>query len=106
MRTIAAASLILVSCTLPVDAQQFSQYWYDGNVIYESCQKGQGMVVGFSVAVAEAAAQNKTACIPVGVQAGQIRDVVCRRLTENPSTRHETGFSLATLAIMAAWPCP
>jgi Rap1a immunity proteins len=105
MKTFAAA-LIVVGCTLPADAERFSQYWYDGNQLYELCQKSEELVAGFSVAVAETAGHNLKACISIGVQANQIKDVVCGYLADNPQTRRETGFNLAYSAIMLAWPCP
>ena len=63
-------------------------------------------MAGFSVAVAETAGQNLKACIPIGVQANQIKDVVCRYLADNPELAKRRASILAYSAIMLAWPCP
>lgn len=44
-------------------------------------------------------------CVPIGVQAGQLRDVVLAYLRSNPATRHQSAAWLVLLALRAAYPC-
>ena len=46
-----------------------------------------------------------SACVPAGVQATQVKDVVIKYLRENPTTRNLPGGMLVTIAIKNAW-CP
>ena len=107
MRTSVVALVMGVSSIFPVQARDgIADYWFDGNAIHEGCQDGSSYVMGFSVAVAESATREQRTCIPTGVQAGQIKDVVCRHLANNPQTRQKPAFDLASAAITGAWPCP
>lgn len=44
-------------------------------------------------------------CIPGGVNAKSITEVVANYLNAHPESRHKTGYFLVRTAIAAAWPC-
>jgi hypothetical protein len=91
-----------------------------GNQLFEVCQPSadyfsQGACTGFVMAVSDAmeAAQafNGTvarwrACVPVGITAGQAKDVTVRYLTRYPERRHLVAATLVAAALAEAFPCP
>ena len=49
--------------------------------------------------------QGSSPCTPVGVNAGQLKDVALLYLERHPEDRHHTGASLVVAAIRKAWDC-
>lgn len=47
----------------------------------------------------------KSTCIPSGVTAGQLRDIVVAYLQANPTNRHISGYLLVNLALIGAFDC-
>jgi hypothetical protein len=45
-------------------------------------------------------------CIPDGVTVDQVRDVVIKRLKDNPKDRHWYAAAHVMYAMAEAWPCP
>lgn len=45
-------------------------------------------------------------CAPVGVTAGQARDMVKNYLEKFPQDRHNAADVIVTHVLMSAWPCP
>jgi len=45
-------------------------------------------------------------CLPDGVSTGQIADVFCQYLRDNPARRHEDSSELISSAFAKAWPRP
>ena len=45
------------------------------------------------------------ACPPQSITAGQVQDVSCQYVRDNPAVRHYPASSLVWGAIRAAWPC-
>ena len=105
MRMPGAAALIVIGCTVPADAQ-YALQWWNGNDIQEMCTREFGIELGYSVAVAEAAARNRGVCIPVGVPAEQLRDVICRHLADNPQSRQKGAYELTYLQSQKLGPVP
>ena len=92
----------------------------DGNKLHSMCQREkasfmEGVCVGAITSVADALTElsilgqslsGYRACIPNQIQASQVIDVAKQYLERNPSMRHFTAFSLVTIALAEAWPCP
>ncbi len=45
-------------------------------------------------------------CIPAGVTASQLQEILVDFLEDNPTDRHLPVAALAVLAFTEAWPCP
>jgi hypothetical protein len=45
------------------------------------------------------------ACLPQGVTNGQMVDVICKFLRDNPAERHKLGSDLTMNALVTAFPC-
>jgi hypothetical protein len=111
MKTILMALLTACIGSASAGAGQFK----DGNKLLEECSSPVnswnsavclGYIQGMADAVAVSASlSGKAACIPPGVHASQVKDVVVQYLMKNPSERHYSGGHLAIAAIGEAW-CP
>lgn len=84
-----------------------------GNKFYEHCQASahpffQGLCSGYIQGVADRGGvlAPPDACMPVGVTAGQAKDVVTRFLETHPEVRHAHRLGLVLRALREAWPCP
>lgn len=103
------------SATLPSPA--FAQY-FTGNKVYELCSTAKtsstyyqddAFCAAYIAGVADdleliRIVGNRPQCIPAGVTVGQLRDVVLKRLRENPAERHLSAAAIARFAIMEAYP--
>ncbi len=45
-------------------------------------------------------------CVPDGVEAGQVREIVVQHLRANPADRHKPASGQIISAVRAAYPCP
>lgn len=84
-------------------------FFLTGNSLHESCRSNAaapyilGMIDGLRLAEQFGAARK--VCIPSGVIGGQLQDVVCRYLADNPSQRHVPATYMAMVALQGAYPC-
>jgi hypothetical protein len=84
-----------------------------GNDLYQQCASSgpveSGQCGGYLEAIADAMEANSlhgaTACLPAGVQLGQVRDVAMKYLSANPATRQLPAEVLVGAALFAAFPC-
>lgn len=84
-----------------------------GSVLYDDCQGNNnlkmyclGYIIGITdmlSALHTMGALEDRPCIPVGVNAGDVRDVVVKFLREHPESRHLTAASLAAIALRSAY---
>lgn len=104
------AGLLLVG---PASAQ-----FYTGNELLDLCKSSRTLVIGYSAGFVEGRQDivvdaddgmlrtvKPTFCIPDGVTLGQITDVICKALTDNPANRHWSASVLARASINDAFPC-
>lgn len=93
-----------------------SPAWADfetGNQLHSDCSSElfyeKGICIGYIMAIADVLGSSPlygySTCIPSGVTAGQMRDVVQRWLNENPKERHYNADSLVAWALSDAFPC-
>lgn len=116
-----ALAVLCVGALPPVArAQTYSDYWFSGNDLFESCSEPNNFAVGFTTAVASALGLlnwamsekgefvfvRRQLCAPPDVQARQVKDIICRYLDAHPETRQEPAFRLSRQALVEAWPCP
>ena len=82
-----------------------SASYYNGNDMYAACRRdSQIFLMGYTMGVVDALA-NYEACIPEEATVGQLVDVVCQYIKNNPSRRHVEGESLVFFSIRDAFPC-
>ena len=101
--------------------------YFDGQMLYDRCQKGDadgidsltsfgqclGYVLGVydSAPILDAAAEKRqwdggwTACVPEGVEAGQLTAVVKKWLRAHPEKWHVHASGLVARAFQEAFPC-
>jgi hypothetical protein len=83
----------------------------DGNSLYEDCRSSdipaQTGCLGFVVGVADTASalEFKYLCIPNGVTARQLEDIVTPFLRDHPEDRHWSASGLVLSALAKAFPC-
>ena len=71
----------------------------DGGVIFPAV--GLGYVIGVADAL-----NGVTHCMPAGVTAGQLRDMVRNFLTNTPAIRHLPAADAVTYVLRQTWACP
>jgi hypothetical protein len=90
----------------PADA-----YYTTGNNWYDACTTNnkvfmdylmQGVVEG---AEALQPSNGMSICVPVGVVARQVTDIVCQYIIANPTSRQEPIGILAAVALYSVYPC-
>jgi hypothetical protein len=86
----------------------------DGNRLYEDCTGavnfGEGVCLGYILGVVDQwesvrLVQNEPRCVPDGVKARQVNDVVVNYLRDHPENRSYAALSLVTVAVSKAWNC-
>jgi hypothetical protein len=65
----------------------------------------QAIALGYVMGAFDAA-QPRLICIPKGVEAGQVRDVVKKHLEEKPAIRQMEAYFLVEASLVLIWPCP
>jgi hypothetical protein len=93
-------------------------YYYDGNALYDMCRSTDssigymerarclGYILGVSDTLDSARDNNRlSACVPPGVQAGQLNDIVLMYLRNNPALRSMEANLLVVMAIGDAFGC-
>ena len=79
----------------------------DGNKLFQACQNNDrlyGVCLGYVIGV-EDALDGQLFCVPTGVQAGQVIDVVKSYLLDHPEKRHLQAADLVTAALREKFPC-
>lgn len=102
-----AAALIAVS--LPANAA-----FLNGNDLHSLCQRSATdrlsdeqssmFVVGVADAL-QSLSDGVGICIPDGVSGGQVRDVVCRSLSDFPELRHMEAGAISMASLTNSFPC-
>jgi hypothetical protein len=113
MKALTAALVLLTACIVSTSAN--AGQFKNGNKLLEECSspahsRNIALCLAYIQGMADAAAisaslSGRAACIPPGVHASQVKDVVVQYLMKNPSERHYSGGYLAIAAIGEAW-CP
>lgn len=104
---------LMALATLITTAQADALYFRDGNRLYEGCTPSDrgtlnyilGVVDTHSLLEAQKVTKGLRFCLPDRVKAGQIVDVVCKDLRDNPATRHQGAAGLVAVALSEAFPC-
>jgi hypothetical protein len=66
----------------------------------------RGFALGYVVGVTDTLVNLKYICLPKGVAAGQVKDVVKKYLDENPLELHRGAELLVFKALSPTWGCP
>ena len=119
-------ALALVICAVAMTARAQSVSGWSGNTLYERWRDGAaaqqrtwclGYMSGYRDGIALAhpgpgssnarsgSSDARLLCIPAGVTAEQMKDVVVRALKDDPATRHTQASYLVALALSSAWIC-
>jgi hypothetical protein len=106
--------LFLASALLVTPIAAHATEWQTGNTLMRNCQSSQpapyGVCLGYIEGIAGVLGLNPVnefqACIPTGVEAGQLQEVVVRFIARDPTTRHMAATGIVAAAFAAAWPCP
>ena len=110
MKTIFAAVLLAAITT------QASAGYLDGNKLHDVCRKQDdaagpamlyalGVVDGVSDLGSILNLEKLKFCMPEGVTARQLGDVVCLFLQNSPGDRQSSAASLVMGAVLETWPC-
>jgi hypothetical protein len=103
---IAIAALLLLS------ASSALADFYDGNGLLEMCKKSNFSAATYAIGVydaervvADAKIENSLICLPTNVTVGQIGDIVCKYLADNPAKRHYTAARSVLAVLIDDFPC-
>ena len=113
MRTVLLVAALVVLVLVSASAQAIDS-WADGNELKKMCHSeanfDQGVCGGFAIAVAGIVDNYPVAgyrtCIPSGVLAGQLNNIMVKFLDDHPERLHYAATSLAVEAFVEAFPCP
>lgn len=92
-------------------AQTLHRQFVDGNSLHRDCEARRPHVREYILGAFDAYTQLadraglKSICLSENVSAGQLRDVVCSYLSNNPSKRHIGASALVAAATVEAFPC-
>lgn len=110
MRMKAAAGLFLILPTIVLGEE--NTFYLSGNEMLEACKAKSQMAVGFMMGAIDGIRFQSSfyegklrICVPKGATAGQIRDIVCRHIEDNPTVRHYPSVFAVGSAISEAFPC-
>jgi Rap1a immunity proteins len=87
--------------------------FYDGNRLYVACRSSDhdlkffchGYVASISDSLGAQTADQDHVCMPDGVRASQVEDIVVKYLSDHPEVRHYSAWSLGASALRLAFPC-
>lgn len=97
---------LIVSALVMAAAHPATAAWQTGNDLYTECPKKTGFTFGYIEGVIDALqTENGPFCMPDSVIAGQLKDVVCDDLRQNPKDRDKSAAVLVYSALRRAWPC-
>jgi hypothetical protein len=89
-----------------------STYYESGNSLLSECDMASGLLgqcLGYLEGIADIMERQPIngyrACIPVGVQLGQLRDIAVQFLTLHAGQRHFEASGLIAAAYESAFPC-
>jgi hypothetical protein len=106
LRTLTTAAMLL-SAAAAMSAH--AQPNLTGNYLAERCGGSDrfcsGYVLGFASGLMMANTLRDDVCIPKGVIAGQMLDVVMAWIKSHPKERHFPAEAVVGLAFADAWPC-
>jgi hypothetical protein len=82
-----------------------------GNTLHDLCKTGASSnpaaCTSYIVGAIDAINADGThLCLPAGVIAEQMRDVVARWLSDHPERRQEAAAGLVSAAVQSVFPCP
>ena len=89
----------------------------DGNELFQNCQSDEepegtkqgdasrGLCLGYVLGAYDAGGKNYAICVPVGVTAAQVKDVVRHWLQSHPEKRHLPAAGLVLDALLEKFPC-
>jgi hypothetical protein len=109
-------TMALTVATTAAHAEGLVLQWMTGNELFDKCSQppnGSGLYsqcIGYVEGVVDVLNLHRTMdgysnCIPVNVQASQLRDVAMNYLREHPQDRHLGAAMLTITAFAQAW-CP
>lgn len=103
-------AVIAAAIILWVQPTRAAEVFMSGNSLIRYCRAGDArqFVMGFVAGVNDtvSASPKGGICLPEGVRLEQLSDVMCKYVTDHPESRHNTGSSLALIALRGAFPCP
>jgi hypothetical protein len=79
-----------------------------GNNLYNACQQSPEFCFGVAAGLVVASwtpVRTALSCLPDGVLASQVGDVITKYLREHPEQRHHHSADVLAAAISDAWPC-
>jgi hypothetical protein len=99
--------LILTTCLTLLSLAANAQY-INGNKLFSemnsSSLSDKNFALGYVLGVVDSY-DDELFCIPNGVNAGQLRDIVQQYLARNAKDRHLHGGALVAIALMDVYPC-
>lgn len=106
IRKILTGAVALALIGSPSVAETGSGYYFDGNKVWEWCRNdNRAILSGYVAGVYDTVRSGDLFCVPDNATAGQISDVVCKWLRDNPAHRHHVGADVVALAFALEYPC-
>lgn len=107
---ICASSAIFLAIQMSLAVAE-ERYFETGNTLYSSCKNGtsiayiMGVTDGLMLIGNIQGSNIKFACLPSAATAGQINDIVCKYLRENPENRAQIAPVIIWNALAPSFKC-
>lgn len=104
IKAVIPALLLVTTAIGPASADSF----ISGKDMDRSCRRdNNSFAIGYAVGIADVllVTHAETICIPANSDSGQIVEVVCKYVVENPKERHRNARVLVVNALREAFPC-
>lgn len=114
LKLVTAAALFFATT-----AMASAQYFWDGNKLHEQCTQDKIAAIHYVLGAADEFSTNmyiasdeykivkrlQQVCIPKGATSGQLVDIVCKSLSDEPENRHWAASKIVSSALTKAFPC-
>lgn len=103
IKAVIPALLLVTTAVGPASAA-----FMTGNNLDDLCRNGnRSIVMGYAVGITDflEGTAPEAICIPEGVPAKQVVDILCKYVDENPKDRHLSGDYMVILSLSESFPC-
>ena len=113
MRAQIATAISLAFCFAASAADELGSAYLSGNQLYAYCSSNKTAANFYVMGIVDADSNlsnrrlisRRMICPSPAVEAGQMRDIVCKRLMLNPEDRDMSAAYLVRMSLSAVFPC-
>lgn len=108
--TVAVMVIALTMAAMATSGHAVAASFWTAQRLKDLCQNhrgtfNNGVCMGFVVGVVDSLSGKRLACLPKGVNVGQVIDVVEKHLKDHPEKGHLSAESVVEVSLLQIWPC-